>query len=212
MKSAPRIAVIGAGGHAKVVISTCRAAGYNVVAVYDDREDLWAATVLGVPVLGPVSRVAELTEMQLVIGIGSNHDRQRIARQLPDMMWTSIIHPAAFVDDNATIGAGSVVFAGAVVQTDARIGEHVIINTAATVDHDCVIDDFSHIAPGANVGGSVVIGAGVLVGIGARIIPGVRLGDYAIVGAGAVLINDLQAGSTAVGVPARTLVVTHEPA
>ncbi|MGV8042541.1 MAG: hexapeptide transferase, partial [Thermoanaerobaculaceae bacterium] len=31
-----RLVVVGAGGHAKVVIATARAAGFSVVAVLDD--------------------------------------------------------------------------------------------------------------------------------------------------------------------------------
>ncbi|MBN1877732.1 MAG: transferase, partial [Anaerolineae bacterium] len=35
------VCVLGAGGHAKVVISTLQAAGYRVEAVYDDDAQKW---------------------------------------------------------------------------------------------------------------------------------------------------------------------------
>ena len=54
MKSLPdRIVVVGAGGHAKVVIATVRAAGGDVVAAYDDDQSRWGQKILGVPVKGP---------------------------------------------------------------------------------------------------------------------------------------------------------------
>ena len=51
MKNLPDdIVLIGAGGHAKVVIATVRAAGGDVVAAYDDDETRWGNRVLDVPI------------------------------------------------------------------------------------------------------------------------------------------------------------------
>ena len=48
------VIVIGGGGHAKVAIDCTREAGDTVVGILDDHLPI-GATVLGVPVLGPVS-------------------------------------------------------------------------------------------------------------------------------------------------------------
>ncbi|MBC7974610.1 MAG: transferase, partial [Myxococcales bacterium] len=40
--------VVGAGGHAKVVVASARAAGFRVVGVVDDDATRWGTEVLGV--------------------------------------------------------------------------------------------------------------------------------------------------------------------
>ena len=55
------VAVLGAGGHAKVVIATLQAAGRTVRGCFDDAVGAHGTSILGVPVLGPaVWRRADL--------------------------------------------------------------------------------------------------------------------------------------------------------
>jgi FlaA1/EpsC-like NDP-sugar epimerase len=53
MSSTESIYIVGAGGHAKVVVAMCRALAINVDGLLDENPDLRGQTVLGVPVLGP---------------------------------------------------------------------------------------------------------------------------------------------------------------
>jgi len=199
------VAVIGAGGHAKVVISALDAAGYRVEAIFDDDRSRWGAEVLGVKVRGPVAEIENAAPKRGVIAIGDNAARERVAKRFSQTEWLTIVHPAAYVHPSVRLGEGTVVFAGAVIQPDATVGAHAIINTAATVDHDCAIGDFAHIAPGTNLAGGVVVGRGAFLGIGSAVIPYRSVGDWTTVGAGAVVIENLPAAVTAVGVPARQM-------
>ncbi len=196
-----RLVVIGAGGHAKVVIETARAAGMEVQAILDDDDLRWGGSVLGCPILGGLPLVADFAEDLFVIAIGSNAARRKIAASL-DLDWCSVIHPSAQISPSAHIGLGSMIFANAVIQAESVLGGHVIVNTAASIDHDCRIGSFAHIAPGARLAGSVTVGSGALIGIGAVVIPGVTVGENAAVGAGAAVVRDVAAGSTVLGVPA----------
>jgi sugar O-acyltransferase (sialic acid O-acetyltransferase NeuD family) len=191
------VVVIGAGGHAKVVISTLTARGTPVAAVVDDDDRKWGTDAQG-------TRVGRLERARVgrgIVGIGDNVQRREMVRAL-SLEWQTVVHPAAYVHPSAKLGRGTVVFAGAVVQPDAVIGEHVIVNTGATVDHDCVIGDFAHLAPGVHLAGAVHVGEGAFLGIGSVVCPGVRIGGWARLGAGAVAIRDLPDGVLAVGVPA----------
>ena len=199
-----QLTVIGAGGHAKVVISTARAAGWHVGMAFDDDPAKIGGEVLGVPVVGPVSEVLNADVGVAVLACGGNRVRARLAGEF-DFDWVSIVHPAATVHDSVEIAAGAVIFAGAVVQPDAIVGKHAIVNTGATIDHDGVIGPFAHIAPGANLAGEVDIREGAFVGIGAAVIVGCSIGAWAVLGAGAVATTDVAAGVTAVGVPARAV-------
>ena len=196
------VVVIGAGGHAKVLISTLTACGVPVGAVVDDDDTKWGMDAQGTR----VGRIERELGGRGIVGIGDNAQRREMARTL-SLEWQTVVHPSAYVHPSAKLGRGTVVFAGAVVQPDAVIGDHVIVNTGATVDHDCVVDDYAHLAPGVHLAGSVHVGEGAFLGIGSVVSPGVKIGRWATVGAGAVAIRDVADGVVAVGVPARALEV-----
>ena len=194
------VVVIGAGGHAKVLVSTLIARGLPIAAVFDDDEQKWGADMQGVRVSGMEPERGG----RAIVGIGDNAKRMKIAKALR-FDWDLVVHPNAYVHPSAKLGRGTVVFAGAVVQPDAVIGEHVIVNTGATIDHDCVIGDYAHLAPGVHLAGSVHVGEGAFLGIGSVAIPGVKIGRWSTLGAGAVAIRDVPDGVVAVGVPAKIL-------
>ncbi|MBI4773107.1 MAG: acetyltransferase [Deltaproteobacteria bacterium] len=196
------VIVVGAGGHAKVVISTLREAGYTVPAAYDDDEAKWGKDVLGVPILGPIRCLETATNnLRAVIAVGENLLRKTISKRL-FLNWVSVIHPKAYVHESANLGAGTVVFAGAVIQPEADIGEHVIVNTGATIDHDCRIGSYAHLGPGAHLSGGVEIGEGVLLGISSAVLPGMRVGQWSVVGGGGVVIRNVPSNVKVAGVPA----------
>ena len=197
-----RVVVVGAGGHAKVVISTLRAAGHEAVAVIDDAPAKKGERLLGVPVIGTAEELRGSEVDRGVLAIGNNTVRESLAATI-SLKWLTVVHPAAYVPESARLGVGTVVFAQAVVQADAWIGSHVIVNTSSSIDHDCDIGDFVHIAPGVRLAGNVHVGRGSLIGIGSVVIPGIRIGDSAVIGAGSVVVRHIPAGATAYGNPAR---------
>ena len=194
------VVVIGAGGHAKVLISTLLARGMAIAAVFDDDRTKWGMDAQG-------TRVSETQRERggsAIIAVGGNARRMEMARAL-HFEWETVVHPSACVHPSVKIGRGTVIFAGAVIQPDAVIGDHVIVNTGATIDHECVIGDFAHLAPGVHLAGAVQVGEGAFLGIGSVAIPGVKIGRWSTLGAGAVALHDLPDGAVAVGNPARIL-------
>lgn len=195
--------LVGGGGHAKVVLATARAAGLEVERALDDDRSRWGRQILGLPIAGPIADALDDPDALVLLAIGDNRARARMAASARCTFVPALVHPSAIVHPSVSLGLGTVVFAGAIVQPDSRLGEHVIVNTGASIDHDCAIGDCAHIAPGARLSGGVTIGEGCLLGIGSAAIPGVTIGSWTVVGAGAAVVNDLPAGCTAVGVPAR---------
>lgn len=195
----PPLILLGASGHAKVVIAALREAGRDVSACYDDDQALWGKQILGVPI-APGAEAP--TGAPAVIAIGNNAVRKKLAETL-DLDWQTVVHPRAWVHESVTLGEGTVVFAGAVIQPDTAIGRHSIVNTGASVDHDGVIGDYVHLAPGVHLAGGVTIGEGSFLGVNAGVIQYRRVGAWTTVGAGGIVVRDLPDHVTAVGVPAR---------
>lgn len=196
------ILVVGAGGHAKVVIATLHAAGLDVAGVLDDRAESWGTSVLGCSVLGGLEQLKR-SAAHAIIAIGNNAARRDIATRFPETTWMSVVHPAATVHESVKVGAGTVIFASAVIQPDTILGQHIIVNTGATVDHDCVLENYVHVAPGVHLAGAVHLEEGVFLGIGCTVTPGINVGRWTTVGAGGVVVRSLPANTVAVGIPAR---------
>lgn len=204
------ILICGAGGHGKVVADAIeRQAKCRVAGFLDDNPMLWGQEVLGYKVLGGLSMLVEdgLAAYPLVIAIGDNQVRQRLATRLGALgcNFASAIHPSAQIARDTQIGPGVMIMANVAINPGSRIGAHAIVNTGATVDHDCLIHDFVHISPAAALAGNVVVEEGAHIGMGCSILPGVHIGAHCVIGAGAVVTRNVMAGVTAVGVPARPI-------
>ncbi len=197
--------VIGAGGHAKVVVETMRAAQIPIAGILEDNCRRHDRPILGAHIVGDTSILTEQPGAHAVIAVGDNANRHQLSDRFARTPWVSVIHPHAVLAESVTVAEGTVVFAGVVIQPDSRIGAHVIVNTGATIDHDCTIGDYAHLAPGSHLCGTVSVGDGALIGVGAVVIPGITIGTNSVVGAGATVIRDVPPGTTVVGVPARPL-------
>src|SRR5207248_3052027 len=122
------VLILGAGGHAKVIADILMRRGTLVHGFLDDDHRLWGETRLGLPVLGTIDRYLEYEPDGLIIGVGANSVRRRVAGLLnphAHRLWCSAIHPQATVAESVQIGKGVVVCAGAVVNPDSSLGHHV---------------------------------------------------------------------------------------
>lgn len=207
------VIVLGAGGHAKVVIDLLLKLGRTVVAAVEPTPTQ-ARQLLGVPVEDEeIVSAQRPDEIDLALGIGMPTERpieglaarSAVAERFRTRgyRFPPLVHSSAVLGVQCTLGEGAQVMAGAVLQPSCSIEAFVIVNTGARVDHDCVLGEGCHVAPGATLGGNVRVGAGALVGIGAAVRQGVTIGARALIGGGAMVAADVPADVRRVGVPAR---------
>lgn len=203
-----RAVLIGGGGHARSVAEAIRAAGeLELVGATDPSGDTGDLPHLGGDEALPGILAGGVRAAVLGVGgIGDNGPRARLYEQVRSLGFElpPVIHPAASVASDASVGQATVVLARAVIGAGAQVGHDVIVNTAAVVEHDCVVGDHAHLATGALLGGAARIGAGAHVGLGAVVLQGIAVGQWAVVGAGAVVVRDVPEGLTVMGVPARS--------
>lgn len=203
-----KLAIIGAGGHAKVVLDAALLMKQWEEIVFLDDYHNGRSEFMGFRLAGGselLGRVLQPSEYDVALGIGSNNARAQCFETAEKAGFTMpcIVHPSAVVSRFTDLGQATVVFANSVINAGAKIGKGVIINTSSTVDHDCILDDFVHISPGVHLAGNTHVGAYSWMGIGSVTRQGAKIGSASMVGAGAAVIQDIASGVIAVGIPAK---------
>lgn len=198
------VALLGAGGHSRAMVSLLRSLGADVAAVYDDSFDLKRVEyVIDIPITG---RLADRSSCSVGVIAAGQPERRRI-------LWSSergigkqnYIHPSAVVCQSAALGEGIHVMPRVVIGAESRVNDCALINSGAIIEHESTIGDFSHISVGTLICGRVRIGSECFIGAGAVVIDGVSIADRCKVGAGATVLQDISESGTYVGTPARRI-------
>ncbi|MCA9837577.1 MAG: acetyltransferase [Trueperaceae bacterium] len=208
--SVPEVLVLGAGGHAKVLIDILQLLGTPIRGVLEPRQELWGKTVLGVPIIAGDEYIFshKPDDVLLVNGLGSIRDtapRRKLYERWKahGYRFASVIHPKAVISRQVNCGEGVQVMAGALMNAGVTIGENCVINTGAILEHDCTLGAHVHIAPGARLAGSVKVGQGSHVGMGASVLQNLCLGEACLIAAGSVVVDSVERETTVMGVPAK---------
>jgi sugar O-acyltransferase (sialic acid O-acetyltransferase NeuD family) len=214
--------IVGAGGFGREAAEAVGAVNddkptYELLGFLDDNPDAAGTEVDGIPVLGPISSVADHPDAQVIVSTGHPgfyFSRKRIVERLglPPDRYATLIHPLASVGRSVEVGGGTVLLAGAVATAGVRIGAHVAVMPGAVFTHDDVIGDYATFGSGARLAGRVTVGDGAYIGSGALIRQSLTVGAWALVGLGAVVLEDVPAAEVWVGVPARRLRKVELPA
>lgn len=195
--------IIGASGHGKVILDILQLQGIEISGIWDDDEH--AKFLLTYPVIGSFNAFLKQDSPEVMLAIGNNSVRKKLALKLTVSSTVSAIHPESVISEFTSIGKGIVVMANATINIGSKIGDHVIVNTNASVDHDCVLEDYVHISPQVGLAGNVEVGEGTHIGIGACVIQGIKIGKWVTIGAGAVVIKDVPDYAIVVGNPGKII-------
>lgn len=206
-----KIIVIGGGGHAKVIISILKKLNKYEIVGYTDFQN--KGEILGISYLGNDDMLNSLYNKGIknaVIGLGqikSAAFRRKLVALCKDIGFKlpAIISQNAIINEEVSIGNGTVVMDGVTINSSSSIGEYSIVNTSASIDHDCSIGDFTHIAPGVTLSGEVKIGNDVLIGTGANVIQQINIPDNTIISAGSSVFQSISKKGIYRGNPSRLI-------
>lgn len=200
--------VIGAGGHAKIVLDILQEKKYEIVGLTDPNIEK-GELCMGYPVLGTdeVLRLfLKVGVTDLVMGIGHTGNfqvRNQVYQNLQKegFEFPALIHKNAIKADSAVIDKGVLVAAGSIINPEAKIGELCIINTSSVIEHEVIIESGVHIAPHATILGNAFIGENSFIGAGSVVLQGVKVGRNCIIGAGSIILKDIPDNSIVYGNP-----------
>jgi acetyltransferase EpsM len=207
------VTLMGAGGHAKVIIDAFMKAGVSIDKIYDDRypgepysfydKNNVVGTIedyqnIYMSLMDDKERIGNL-----FCTVGDNATRKRIVDMFEHKYFVNCVHPMAVISPTAIIGIGNYFGPCSVVSSDVIIGNFNIINDCCFIGHDCVIGNYTHVCPNASLGGRAILGNEILLGTGATVLPDMIVGDGAIIGAGSVVVNNVDMFTTVIGVPAK---------
>lgn len=209
MNTDPSFILLGAGGHAKVLLAQAKARALPIKGVCAPEFTIHQPpSWQGIAVLGDDDALKRFspTDIRLINGIGQtpgNDARRHIYTTLKQagFHFPTLTHPFTWVAPDARLADGVQIMAGVIIQHGCQIAENSIINTRASIDHDAHIGTHVHIAPGALLCGDVTVDDGAFIGAGATIGPGVHIGKSAIVGAGVTVLYNVAASQTFTGKP-----------
>lgn len=97
-----------------------------------------------------------------------------------------LVHPAAYVHPDASIGDGAAIMARAIVDLRARIGDACVLWPGANVSHDSTIGANTFLSPNSTICGFVTVGRNCFVGAGAVVADHSAVPDGTRVKAGSV--------------------------
>lgn len=165
------IVLVGGGGHCRACIDIIEQEGRFSIAGIVDVPEKRLQNVLGYPIIGSDTDLAELIKMyrNVLITLGHIKSPARRMELYNDLIrmgacFPVIKSPFAYVSSHAHVAEGTVVMHHVLINAGASVGRNCIINSKALLEHDAVIGDHCHISTGAVVNGGVKIGCGSFLG------------------------------------------------
>ncbi len=209
------IIVVGSSGHAKDVINAIEKINgygkeYEIAGLIDDFRKAGERT-FNYGVLGRIADLPDLVEKHsssnIVIAIGDNFDRQKVAERIkvlcPTVHFPPIIHPTCVIGRDFSVGAGAYIGPVVVISTGVTVGRFCSLEGPCVLGHDSVMEDYSSLGNNVSIGGNCRIGLGSAVLNAATVIQRVTVRENSLVGAGATVLEDIPCNVLAIGTPAK---------
>ena len=199
-----KIAVIGTGGHSRVVSEIIKKKYKFKIHYFDDNKYKSKVFIQGDTNI----LLKNINDYKYIfIAIGDNINRKffftKFIKYKSKMV--SLVDESANIQNGFKLNNGTIVFPRACINTNTKIGKACIINTNSVIEHDCKIGDFTHISPSSTVLGSVKIGSCSLVGANSTILNNIEVDKNVIIGASTIVLKNISKNKKVVGNPQREI-------
>jgi len=188
-----KLAIIGAGGHGKVVGEIALLNKYNNIHFFDDQKI--EKKKYPFEIIGNLEQLRNRFNdyNKFFVAIGNNKKRydQTLWLKKEKKIIVSLIHPKASISKLSSIESGSCVMANAVINPGTMVKQGVIVNTSSSIDHDCLIESYAHISPNCSLSGNVSVGKFTHLGTGTSVHPGIIIGKNVKTGIGSKIFKNI---------------------
>ena len=189
-----RLIMIGAGGHAKVVLEIIMQQGLELYGISAPRITDYFDRFSEVLRFSSDEEIFHFKASEVILINGIGHTPRSSSRadvynkfRNRGYEFLTIKSNLSCISSSSKIGMGAQIMPGAIINSDANIGENTIVNTGSIVEHDCFIGSNNHIAPGCVLCGGVVTKKQVFVGAGSIVLPRVIIGENVLIAAGSTV-------------------------
>ena len=204
------IIIAGAGGFGREALALVKTLNkieqrWNIKGFINDIPDALDGKNCSHQIIGTIHDWVPGENEVFVMGIASPQGKEKVATLLRSRgaKFVTLIHPAALVSDEATIGEGCIIGGRSSVGGGTIIGDFVHI-AGSMVGQDAEIGDFSTTTGFANIT-NAHLGKRVFVGSHAVILNNLRVGDDAFVCAGSIVFSHVKANTKVIGNPAKRM-------
>lgn len=185
---------------------------YEVLGFLNDFESE-GSLINDYPVLGKTETAKDYFEddyvlfMYAIHPVGHGSLRVNLFEKLgiPDNKLATIIHPSAFVANNAKIEPGVMIMSNCYVGPATHIKKCALVMANVLVGHNTIVGEFCHLSVGSVVSSYITMGTASDIALNATILEKVKVGKYAVVGAGAMVNKDVYEDNVVVGNPSKVL-------
>lgn len=209
-----KVIIIGGEGNGGVVAaciddmrSRYNDTRWEVAGFLNDYEE---KSICGYPVLGKCSAVARFLKEDFYFSFAIHpieHGMVRVdlfeSLGIPDDRLATIVHPSAFVSNNAVIGPGSFVMANCYIGPQTTLEKSVFVMANCVVGHNDYIAAFCHISAGAVISSYVKMGYASDICLAASVLEKVSIGNCSVIGAKALLTKNVGDSELYIGAPAK---------
>jgi sugar O-acyltransferase (sialic acid O-acetyltransferase NeuD family) len=210
LKAKKNILIIGASGHAKVIIDILEKENlYNVFGFIDTYKPK-GKSIYGYEILGTEKDIPKIMfENDIyggIIAIGDNWVRKIVSDKVIELnnefKFITTIHPDAIIGNDVQIGEGVVIMPGVIINSKAVIGKHCILNTKSFLGCCSKIYDYSSLGPSSLVDYDVVVKNNSAISLGVNIVNNIIIGENSVIGAGSLVLKNIANNKIAFGIPA----------
>ncbi len=203
-----RIVILGGGdGAVQALDAIAHTPAQRAVAILDDNQALWGKSIMGVPIVGGMEKVAAWWESQrfdaLIISISSNLAVRAAlfekwsGRGIP---FANVIAPDVAIHTNVSMGSGNLIMSHSRLGACTQLGDNNFLSAYVNLEHHNRLGSHCTFGPMVSTSGRVQIGDRVLFGAGIFIEPHLSIGSDSVIASGSIIRTTL---------PPNVIVKTH---
>lgn len=206
-----KLIIVGAGGFGREAFFLAQEINrvrpqWEILGFIDDNQNALDGMIGLPPIIGKISEWTPSENEVFAMGIASPKAKEKIASILEKKgaKFETLIHPAAMVNEYASIGVGCIVGGRSSVGYMTKIGRFVHL-AGSMVGQSAEVGDFTTSTGFANLT-NAHIGKRVFIGSHAVILNGKKVGDDAFICAGSIVFSNVKAGTKVFGNPAKRMI------